>query len=74
VEEALYQGKEDFVTSFRDEVEVLMLRKSSNKASCFLEEAVLLLGGWGGEKGASWLLEGCGRWGWHQSWTSYIIC
>lgn len=41
----LYQGKEDFVRSFREELEALMVRKGCNKASCFLEVAVFAQGG-----------------------------
>jgi predicted Ser/Thr protein kinase len=38
VEEALLsQRKEDFAKSFREEVEVLMVHKGSNKAGQFLE-------------------------------------
>jgi hypothetical protein len=64
VEEALlYQGKEDFVKSFHEEVEVLMVCKGSNKASRFLEAVVFAEGG---RKGVIWLPAGCGGWGWHQ--------
>jgi hypothetical protein len=71
VEEALYQGKDDFVTSFYEEVEVLMLRKGSNMANCFLEAAVFAKEG---RKGVIWLLEGRGRWIGVNSWVSYGIC
>jgi hypothetical protein len=60
VEEALlYQGKEDFVKSFREEVEVLMVCKGSNKASRFLEAVVFAEGG---RKGVIWLPVGRGGW------------
>jgi hypothetical protein len=62
VEEALMsQGKEDFNKSFweEEEEEVLMVRKGSNKASQFLEEAVFVEGSW---KGIIWLPEGRGGW------------
>jgi hypothetical protein len=62
VEEALMsQGNEDFAKSFREAVEVLMVRKGSNKAGRFLEVAVFVEVGW---KGIIWLLEGRGGWGW----------
>jgi hypothetical protein len=37
-------GKEDFVKSFHEEVEVLMVCKGSNKASRFLEAVVFAEG------------------------------
>ena len=64
MEEALlYQGKEDFVKSFHEEVEVLMVCKGSNKASRFSEAVVFVEGG---RKGVICLPAGCGGWGWRQ--------
>jgi hypothetical protein len=59
----LYQGKEDLVKTFCEEMEVLMVRNGSNKAGHFLEVAVFAEGG---RKRAIWLLDGRGRWGWHR--------
>lgn len=56
VEEAIMSpGKEEFVKSFRVEVEVLMVCKGSNKAGCFLQATVFAKGGW---KGVIWLTKG----------------
>ena len=59
----LYQGKEDFVKTFYEGMEVLMVRKGSNKAGRFLEAAVFAEGG---QKVVIWLPEGRGGWGWRR--------
>jgi hypothetical protein len=62
VEEALKtQRREDFAGSFCDEVRVLKVRMSRNRAGCFLEAAVFVKGG---RKGVIRLPEGRGGWGW----------
>jgi hypothetical protein len=52
---------EDFAKSFREEVEVLMVHKGSNKVGWFLEAAIFVEGG---QKDIIWLPEGRGGWGW----------
>ena len=64
VEKALLpRGKEDFAKSFCEEVGVLKVHTRSNKAGCFLEEAIFVEGG---RRGVIRLPEGRGGWGWRR--------
>jgi hypothetical protein len=64
VEEALKASGNDFVKYFPEDTKALMVRGSGNKAGRFLEVVAYVEGGW---KGAIWLPEGRGGWGW--SWV-----
>jgi hypothetical protein len=57
------QRKDGFARSFRDEVRVLKVRTGSNKAGCFLGEAVFAEGD---PKGINKLPKGHGGWGWQR--------
>jgi hypothetical protein len=53
----------DFVKSFREDKQVLIVRQGENKADCFLELAMYAEGG---QQGLILLLEGCDKRGWAQ--------
>jgi hypothetical protein len=61
IEEALKAPvKEDFVTSYREDVKALMVHGGGNKAGCYLEVVAYVEGG---RKGVIWLPKGREGWG-----------
>jgi len=63
VEKALKDPGLDFVKYFREDTKALMVRGNGNKAGRFLEVVAYTDGG---RKGAIWLPEGRGGWGWSR--------
>jgi hypothetical protein len=63
VEKALKDPGLDFVKYFREDTKALMVRGSGNKAGRFLEVVAYAEGG---RKGAIWLPQGRGGWGWSR--------
>jgi hypothetical protein len=63
VKKALKDPDLDFVKYFREDTKALMVRGNGNKAGRFLEVVAYAEGG---RKGAIWLPEGRGGWGWSQ--------